>query len=66
LQASSRPIGATGHAARKLWEKVNGNLDTYFPDGGVKGHFKTLGKESSTNDELVDAVVGILKQIRAI
>lgn len=60
------PIGATGHAAKKLWEKVSGDLDTFFPDGGVKGHFKTLGKDSSTNDELVDAVIGIMKQIKAV
>lgn len=60
------PIGATGHAARKLWDKVTGELDTYFPGGGVKGHFKALGKESSTNEELVDALIGILKQIKAI
>ena len=60
------PIGATGHAARKLWEQVSGNLDKYFPAGGVKGHFKTLGKESSTNVELINAVIGVLKQIKAI
>lgn len=60
------PIGATGHAAKKLWERVSSKLDQYFPDGGVKGHFKTLGKESSTNEELVDAVIGILKQVKAI
>jgi hypothetical protein len=53
-------------AARTLWDKVTGNLDTYFPGGGVKGHFRALGKESSTNDELIDAVIGILKQIKAI
>ncbi len=60
------PIGSTGHTALKLWEMVTDDLDRYFPDGGVKGHFKVLGKESSTNEELVDAVVGILKQIKAI
>jgi len=60
------PIGATGHVARKLWDKVTGDLDTYYPDEGVKGHFKVLGKETSTNEELVDALIGILKQIKAI
>src|SRR5207244_4652603 len=25
------PIGATGHAARKVWERVNGALDSHFP-----------------------------------
>ena len=60
------PIGITGHAAKRLWEKVNSSLDTYFPGVNVKGHFKTLGKNSSTNEEIVDAVVGILKQLKAI
>jgi Sir2- and TIR-associating SLOG family/SIR2-like domain len=60
------PIGATGHAAKKLWEKVSGDLDKYFPEGGVKGHFKVLGSDSSTNEELLGAVVGILKQVKAV
>ncbi len=30
------PIGATGHAARTVWERVNGALDSHFPGGGVK------------------------------
>ena len=60
------PIGATGHAAKKLWEKVSGDPDKYFPDGGVKRHFKTLGKDTRTDEELVDAVIGILKQIKAV
>ncbi|QDU23535.1 SIR2 family protein [Urbifossiella limnaea] len=60
------PIGATGHAARKLWQRVSSDLDRYFPEGGVKGHFKVLGKETSTCEELVDAVSGILKQVKAV
>lgn len=57
------PIGATGHVAQKLWQKVMGNLNKYFPGYDVQGHFEVLGKETSTNDELLDAVLGILKQI---
>jgi hypothetical protein len=60
------PIGATGHAARTVWDRVTDDLDKYFPGGGVKGHFKTLGKDGSTNEELIGAVVAILKQIKAI
>ena len=33
---------------------------------GVKGHFKVLGKDTSTNKELVEAVVAILKHVKAI
>jgi hypothetical protein len=59
-------IGATGHAARTLWGRVNNDLDKYYPGGGVKNHFKVLGDEASTNKELVDAVVAILKHVKAI
>ena len=60
------PIGASGHAAKKIWEKVNGDLDNYFPDGGVKDYFKTLGNVSSTNEEIVDSIINILKKIKAV
>jgi len=60
------PIGATGHAAKSLWQKANSSLDTYYPGINVKGHFKTLGKDSSTNEQLVDAVIGILKHLKAV
>lgn len=60
------PIGATGHTAQVLWELVFKDLANFFPEGGVKSHFQTLGKNSSTNDQLIDAVLGILKQVRAI
>lgn len=60
------PLGATGHAAQHIWSEVNRSLSTYFPNGGVKGHFATLGKATSSPEQLVDAVVGILKQIKAL
>lgn len=60
------PIGATGHAARRIWDEVNKSLSKFFPDGGVKGHFATLGKQTSTAEQLVDAVIAILKHIKAV
>lgn len=57
------PIGATGHAARQIWEEVNSSLDTFFPKGGVQGHFKTLGDERSSNKEIVEAIFAIVKRI---
>lgn len=60
------PLGATGHAARTIWNEVNKSLSKFFPDGGVKGHFATLGKTTSTPEQLVDAVIGILKHLKAV
>jgi len=57
------PVGATGHAARKIWEIVSKDVKKFFPAGGVKSHFETLGNEKKTNKELVDAVFAILKQV---
>ena len=59
------PIGATGHAAHKLWQRVTADLDGFFPRGGVKAHFKVLGNASKTNEQLVEAVMGVLRQIKA-
>lgn len=60
------PIGATGHASRRLWERVARSLGRFYPGGGVKSHFEVLGRESSTNRQLVEAVLAILRQIKAI
>lgn len=57
------PIGATGHVARKIWEVVTDNLRTFFPKGGVTKHFETLGNERKSNEDIVDAVFAILKQV---
>lgn len=57
------PIGATGYAAQQIWDEVNSSLDQYYPGGGVKGYFKTLGDPNKTNKEIVDAVFAITKRV---
>lgn len=57
------PVGATGHAARQIWEEVTASLDTYYPKGGVQKHFKTLGDENSSNEEILEAVFSVIKKI---
>jgi hypothetical protein len=57
------PVGATGHAARRIWEEVNGSLDRFFPNGGVKEHFQTLRDTKSTNEEMVEAIFAIAKRV---
>lgn len=57
------PIGATGYAALEIWKEVSASLDEFYPKGGVQGHFKTLGNERSTNEEVIDAVFAVIKRI---
>ena len=57
------PVGATGNAARRIWEEVNGSLDRFFPNGGVKGHFQTLRDNKSSNEEIVEAIFAIAKRV---
>jgi len=57
------PVGATGNAARRIWEEVNGSLDRFFPNGGVKGHFQTLRDTKSSNEEIVEAIFAIAKRV---
>lgn len=57
------PIGASGHAARQIWEEVNADFSRFYPKSGFKQHFQTLGNENSTDDQIIDAVLGIIKRI---
>jgi hypothetical protein len=57
------PIGATGYAALRIWDEVTAALDQFYPMGGVKGHFKTLGDEGKSNAEIVDAIFAITKRV---
>lgn len=57
------PVGATGHAARQIWQEVFQSLDAYFPEEGVREHFEVLGDEAKSNDEIVNAIFSIAEQI---
>lgn len=57
------PIGVTGHAASQIWEEVTASLDTFYPKGGVRQHFKTLGDKKSSNEQILEAVFAIIKRI---
>ncbi|BCM94155.1 hypothetical protein IAD21_06058 [Abditibacteriota bacterium] len=57
------PIGATGSAAKQIWDEVVSSLKAFYPSEGVKAHFETLGNPNKTDEEIVAAVISILKQI---
>jgi hypothetical protein len=56
------PIGATGWAAQKIWKEVTSNLDSFYPKGGVKGHFEVLGNPNKSNGDYVEAIFAIIKR----
>lgn len=58
------PIGATGFAARVLWERVMSRLDEFYPGLAVRRHFEILGDAERSNEDLVRAVVAVLSAVR--
>lgn len=54
------PIGATGHAARKVWEQATAHPEKYL--AGIKGkkELQVLGDASASNKKLIDAVFDLL------
>lgn len=56
------PIGVTGWVAQELWQEVTASLARYFPrkEREVAPWFQVLGDVKSTDDQLMDAVFGII------
>lgn len=58
------PIGASGHAAKRIWDEVVAAHARFFPGIDVNAELETLGKPGSTNDNLIAAVLSILHKVR--
>jgi hypothetical protein len=54
------PVGATGHAARKLWEEAIANPQRFLPGIKAKNELAVLGDSDSTNEQLINALFKIL------
>ncbi|MDP2601626.1 MAG: SIR2 family protein [Deltaproteobacteria bacterium] len=54
------PIGATGHAARMVWEKARANPDRFLPGIKASGELAVLGSVSATNGQLISALFRLL------
>lgn len=59
------PIGATGHAAREIWNDVNSRLPEIFGSktDGVTRAFQRLNDGTVSNEEIVAAVMEILNVV---
>ncbi|HEY0321384.1 MAG TPA: SIR2 family protein [Pyrinomonadaceae bacterium] len=56
------PIGATGHAAKKIWDEVSAAPEKYFPGVDVRKQLKVLGDAKKSDKQLVDAVFEIIRE----
>lgn len=56
------PIGATGHAARKVWEQAIADPERYLPKLKADKEMTMLGNSSATNEQIIKALFSILKK----
>ncbi|MCC8410995.1 SIR2 family protein [Mucilaginibacter sp. UR6-1] len=61
------PIGSTGWMAKDLWERVNAEMDKYFPsDAKLRESFVGLGKDGLSNDEIVKNVIEFISRLQKL
>jgi hypothetical protein len=57
------PVGATGHVAREIWEKVSASPTSYYGSIDVAKEIAVLGDPSSDVEALVNAIIVMLKSL---
>jgi hypothetical protein len=56
------PIGASGHAARSVWEKAMANEERYLPGINARRELEILGNSSASNEQLFSALFRVLEK----
>ncbi|HEX7956651.1 MAG TPA: SIR2 family protein [Pyrinomonadaceae bacterium] len=59
------PVGATGFAARRIWEDVEAELETVYAGAVSREQFRLLNDPGLSNAQLLDAVFRIIDQVSA-
>jgi len=54
------PVGATGHAARKVWNEAIADPERFLPGLKASKELTTLGDSMATNDQLIEALFALL------
>jgi hypothetical protein len=57
------PIGATGFAARRVWETMQPEIRNIYSGAVPARPFKQLNEPGSTNEQLVTAVFEIIRRV---
>jgi len=62
------PVGVTGYQSKLLWEKMNSNLEEYYPhaDEIFKELFSNLMSEEISEEKLIGSIIEIIKMNREI
>ncbi len=60
------PIGVSGHVAREVWNAAVQTPEKYLPGLNATAELQTLGDDSSTTAQLMNAVLTLLRQAEAI
>lgn len=55
------PIGATGFAAKELWQNVIDDYDSYYNEKSKKILLEKLGDNSLSNKEIIDLILKFIK-----
>jgi len=58
------PVGATGDAARIIWEQVVADTGRFFPGIDVSTHLQVLGDVLKTDEDILAAIFAIIDQTR--
>lgn len=58
------PIGMSGHVAKRIWSDAIINPNKYLPGIDGQNELSTLGVESASVEDLVNAVISILEKTR--
>jgi hypothetical protein len=59
------PLGATGFAARRIWEEVEPEVETIYSGAVSREQFRLLNDPGLSNEQLLGAVFRIIDQVSA-
>lgn len=60
------PVGATGYMAELLWKEVSKEFDRIYPGqtGDFKENFRIVGDKSSSDEQLLGAIIGMVRHLK--
>ena len=63
LKKTPIPIGVTGFAARKIWETMRPDIESFYSDAVTAKMFADLNNPDLSNDQLLDVVFEIMQRV---
>lgn len=60
------PVGASGWAAREVWQEIIASMSSFYPSIQVEDHFAVLGDVKKSNQEMVEAIFSVVEEVARI